>query len=106
MYKRQPYDSIVYDGAEPFSIAQVPEVRDRVFVLNSFSCLLYTSHTQRTGNPDGVDGVEPGFLLRQGALHGGGQVLLQTLGTVYLPNKSLCVPVRASVSTRTSSSMR
>ena len=25
---------------------------------------------------------------------------------VYLPNKSLCVPVRASVSTRTSSSMR
>ena len=26
--------------------------------------------------------------------------------TVYLPNKSLCVPVRASVSTRTSSSMR
>ena len=33
----EPYDSIVYDGAEPFSIAQVPEVRDRVFVLNSFS---------------------------------------------------------------------
>ena len=26
--------------------------------------------------------------------------------TVYLPNKSLCVPVRASVSTRISSSMR
>ena len=26
--------------------------------------------------------------------------------TVYLPNRSLCVPVRASVSTRTSSSMR
>ena len=26
--------------------------------------------------------------------------------TVYFPNKSLCVPVRASVSTRTSSSMR
>ena len=33
----EPYDSIVYDGIEPFSIAQVPEVRDRVFVLNSFS---------------------------------------------------------------------
>ena len=33
----KPYDSIVYDGIEPFSIAQVPEVRDRVFVLNSFS---------------------------------------------------------------------
>ena len=38
------------------------------------------AQTQLTGNPDGVDGVEPGFLLRQGALHGGGQVLLQTLG--------------------------
>ena len=35
---------------------------------------------QLTGDLDGVDGVEPGFLLRQGALHGGGQVLLQTLG--------------------------
>ena len=33
----EPYDSIVYDGVTPFSIAQVPEVRDRVFVLNSFS---------------------------------------------------------------------
>ena len=33
----EPYDSIVYDSVTPFSIAQVPEVRDRVFVLNSFS---------------------------------------------------------------------
>ena len=33
----EPYDSIVYDGVTPFSITQVPEVRDRVFVLNSFS---------------------------------------------------------------------
>ncbi len=33
----EPYDSIIYDGVEPFSIAQLPEVRDRVFVLNSFS---------------------------------------------------------------------
>jgi aminotransferase len=33
----EPYDSIVYDGVEPFSIAQVPEIRDQVFVLNSFS---------------------------------------------------------------------
>jgi len=32
----EPYDTIVYEG-KPFSIAQVPEVRDRVFVLNSFS---------------------------------------------------------------------
>ena len=35
---------------------------------------------QLTGDLDGVDGVELGFLLRQSALHGGGQVLLQTLG--------------------------
>ena len=33
----EPYDSIVYDGVEPFSIAQVSEVRDKVMVLNSFS---------------------------------------------------------------------
>nr|WP_326164543.1 pyridoxal phosphate-dependent aminotransferase [uncultured Oscillibacter sp.] len=33
----EPYDSIVYDGAEPFSIAEVPEVRDQVLVFNSFS---------------------------------------------------------------------
>ena len=38
------------------------------------------AQTQLTGDLDGVDGVEPGFLLRQGALHGSGQVLLQTLG--------------------------
>jgi aminotransferase len=33
----EPYDSIVYDGMEPFSIGQVEEIRDRVFILNSFS---------------------------------------------------------------------
>ena len=33
----EPYDAIVYDGIEPFSIARIPEVRERVFVLNSFS---------------------------------------------------------------------
>ena len=33
----EPYDAIIYDGVTPFSIAQIPEVRDRVFVLNSFS---------------------------------------------------------------------
>lgn len=33
----EPYDSIVYDGIKPFSIAQVSEMRDRVIVLNSFS---------------------------------------------------------------------
>ena len=33
----EPYDSIVYDGVQPFSIAEVPEVRDQVMVFNSFS---------------------------------------------------------------------
>lgn len=33
----EPYDSIVYDGVKPFSIAEVPEVRDQVLVFNSFS---------------------------------------------------------------------
>ena len=33
----EPYDAIVYDGVQPYSIAQVPEVRGRVMVLNSFS---------------------------------------------------------------------
>lgn len=33
----EPYDAIVYDGSQPFSIAQIPEIRDHVFVLNSFS---------------------------------------------------------------------
>lgn len=33
----EPYDTIVYDGTESFSMAQVPEVRDQVFILNSFS---------------------------------------------------------------------
>ena len=33
----EPYDAIVYDGIQPYSMAQVPEVRDHVMVLNSFS---------------------------------------------------------------------
>ncbi len=33
----EPYDALVYDGVEAFSLAQIPEVRDKVFVLNSFS---------------------------------------------------------------------
>lgn len=33
----EPYDSIVYDGVEPYSMARVPEVRENVIVLNSFS---------------------------------------------------------------------
>ena len=37
VFSDEPYDSIVYDGAETFSMAQVPDARDRVIVLNSFS---------------------------------------------------------------------
>lgn len=31
------YDRLIFDGKEYFSIAQVPEVKDRVLVINSFS---------------------------------------------------------------------
>jgi aminotransferase len=37
VFSDEPYDAIVYDGTEAFSIAQLPEMRDRVVVLNSFS---------------------------------------------------------------------
>lgn len=37
VFSDEPYDAIVYDGAEAFSIAQIPEMRDRVVVMNSFS---------------------------------------------------------------------
>jgi len=37
VYSDEVYDQIVFDGAECFSIAQVPEVRDQVLVINSFS---------------------------------------------------------------------
>lgn len=33
----EPYDSIVYDGVQPYSIAEAPGMRGRVMVLNSFS---------------------------------------------------------------------
>ena len=37
VFSDEPYDKILYDGKEFFSIAQVPEIRDHVFVLNSLS---------------------------------------------------------------------
>jgi aminotransferase len=37
VYSDEVYDKLVYDGVEYFSIAQVPEVRDQVLVINSFS---------------------------------------------------------------------
>ena len=37
IFSDEPYDQLVYDGVETFSIAQVPEVRPQAVVLNSFS---------------------------------------------------------------------
>lgn len=37
VFSDEPYERIIYDGQETFSMAQVPEVRDNVIVLNSFS---------------------------------------------------------------------
>lgn len=37
VFSDEPYDKIVYDGEEAFSMANVDEVRDRVIILNSFS---------------------------------------------------------------------
>ena len=37
VFSDEPYDQIVFDGEIPFSIASVPEIRERVVVLNSFS---------------------------------------------------------------------
>ncbi|MDR1815704.1 MAG: aminotransferase class I/II-fold pyridoxal phosphate-dependent enzyme [Clostridiales Family XIII bacterium] len=37
VFSDEVYDRILYDGAEYFSIAQIPEVRDHVLVINSFS---------------------------------------------------------------------
>jgi len=37
VFSDEPYDAIVYDGKKAFSMAQIPEVRDRVIILNTFS---------------------------------------------------------------------
>lgn len=37
VFSDEPYDAIVYDGVEAYSMAQIDEVRDHVIVLNSFS---------------------------------------------------------------------
>ncbi len=37
VFSDEPYDAIVYDGVEAFSMAQVDDVRDHVIVLNGFS---------------------------------------------------------------------
>lgn len=37
VYSDEVYDKLIFDGVEYFSMAQVPEVKDQVLVINSFS---------------------------------------------------------------------
>jgi len=37
IYSDEVYDKLLYDGEEFYSIAQVPEVKDQVLIINSFS---------------------------------------------------------------------
>jgi len=37
VYSDEVYDRIIFDGMEYFSMAQIPEVKDRVLIINSFS---------------------------------------------------------------------
>lgn len=37
IFSDEPYDAIVYDGEEAFSAGMIPEIADRLVVLNSFS---------------------------------------------------------------------
>lgn len=37
VYSDEVYDRLIYDGREYFSMAQIPEVRDRVIIINSLS---------------------------------------------------------------------
>ena len=63
----EPYDAIVYDGVQPYSIAQVPEVRDRVMVLNSFS-KSYAMTGWRIGY---LVAPEPGYIKKMAQLQEG-----------------------------------
>lgn len=37
VYSDEVYDKIIYDGCQSFSIASIPEVRDKVIIINGFS---------------------------------------------------------------------
>ncbi|MBQ9179476.1 MAG: pyridoxal phosphate-dependent aminotransferase [Firmicutes bacterium] len=56
----EPYDAIVYDGIKPFSIAMIPEMRDSVVLLNSFS-KTYAMTGWRVGFIILPDGYAPRF---------------------------------------------
>ena len=65
----EPYDAIVYDGIQPYSMAQVPEMQDRVMVLNSFS----KSYAMTGWGLSGSAGA--GVHQENGAAAGGGGLL-------------------------------
>ena len=64
---RRAYDAIVYDGIQPYSMAQVPEMQDRVMVLNSFS-KSYAMTGWRIGY---LVAPEPGYIKKMAQLQEG-----------------------------------
>lgn len=67
VFSDEPYDTIVYDGAEAFSMAQIPEVRDRVIILNSLS-KSYAMTGWRIGF---LLMTDPGYIVKMAALNEG-----------------------------------
>ena len=63
----EPYDAIVYNGIQPYSMAQVPEMQDRVMVLNSFS-KSYAMTGWRIGY---LVAPEPGYIKKMAQLQEG-----------------------------------
>ena len=63
----EPYDAVVYDGIQPYSMAQVPEMQDRVMVLNSFS-KSYAMTGWRIGY---LVAPEPGYIKKMAQLQDG-----------------------------------
>ena len=70
----EPYDAIVYDGIQPYSMAQVPEMQDRVMVLNSFS-KSYAMTGWRIGY---LVAPEPGYIKKMAQLQEGVEALKST----------------------------
>ena len=68
----EPYDAIVYDGIQPYSMAQVPEMQDRVMVLNSFS-KSYAMTGWRIGY---LVAPEPGYIAMMTLLDPGDEILV------------------------------
>ncbi len=74
----EPYDAIVYDGIQPYSMAQVPEMQDRVMVLNSFS-KSYAMTGWRIGY---LVAPEPGYIKKMAQLQEGVASCVSTFSQV------------------------